>query len=380
MPGAIDDEGIADDGIAAAVEGRTGGNRRRIVGRVVLLLAFAVSLYLVAPGLLALFGSVPRLRDVFPAWFVAIAVLEALAFVCIWELTRVALRTKAWFDVACSQLAGNALSRALPGGAATGGPLQLQMLVRAGYDVADTTTALTAVGILSTACLFVLPIVAIVPMLFGLAVDSRLLRGAVLGAAIGAFLIASGSVLLTSDRVMRGVGHAIDAVRNRYRRLRHRPPHEGSMADRVVASRDFVRDALSSDWKRALPAAFGNQVFDFLALYTSLLAVGAYPDPTLVLLAYVAGAALAMIPITPGGLGFVEAGLTGVLTIAGVSPDHAVLAVLLYRLFSYWIPLPAGVAASTAFSRRHRGDRGRPGDGTQPVRAPRSGSPASSSP
>jgi membrane protein YqaA with SNARE-associated domain len=35
-------------------------------------------------------------------------------------------------------------------------------------------------------------------------------------------------------------------------------------------------------------------------------------------------------------------------------PDHAVLAVLLYRLFSYWLPLPAGLVASILFRRRHR--------------------------
>ena len=85
----------------------------------------------------------------------------------------------------------------------------------------------------------------------------------------------------------------------------------------------------------------------------SLLAVGAHVNVVVVLLAYVAAAALAMIPFTPGGLGFVEAGLTGVLTLAGVSPDHAVVATLLYRLFSYWLPLPAGVVASVLFSRRH---------------------------
>ncbi len=88
-------------------------------------------------------------------------------------------------------------------------------------------------------------------------------------------------------------------------------------------------------------------------MYLSLLAVGSRVDPVLVLLAFVAGSALAMIPITPGGLGFVEAGLTGVLTLAGVTPEHAVLATLLYRLFSYWLPLPAGLVASILFRRRH---------------------------
>src|SRR3954464_1586686 len=94
-----------DDGTSAAVPApRARSNRRRTIGRIVLLLVFAVSLYLVAPGLLALFGAVPQLRDVFPAWFLAVGVLEGLAFGSIWELTRVALKTRLWFDVVCSQL------------------------------------------------------------------------------------------------------------------------------------------------------------------------------------------------------------------------------------------------------------------------------------
>jgi uncharacterized membrane protein YbhN (UPF0104 family) len=42
-----------------------------------------------------------------------------------------------------------------------------------------------------------------------------------------------------------------------------------------------------------------------------------------------------------------------VLAAAGVSPEHAVLGTLLYRVFSYWLPLPAGIVASTLFTRRH---------------------------
>jgi uncharacterized protein (TIRG00374 family) len=61
---------------------------------------------------------------------------------------------------------------------------------------------------------------------------------------------------------------------------------------------------------------------------------------------------LGMIPITPGGLGFVEAGLTATLTLAGVSASDAVLATLAYRLVSYWLPLPAGLLAATLHRRR----------------------------
>jgi len=325
--------------------------RRRMILRVLMLLVTGFAFYLVLPGLIVMFGSLPQLGAVFPAWFVPIFVLEAAAFGCIWLLMRIALDTDRWFDVACAQLTGNALSRALPGGAATGGATMYQMLTRSGFDRATASTALTAVGLLSTATLFVLPVLALPAILFGLAVSSELLQGAILGGVLGIFLLTGASILLVSDRLVRSVGRLLDWIMLRV--LRRDPP-DPTLASRLVESRDFVRSALSESWKRAVPAALGNQLFDFLALYVSLLAVGSRVDPVLVLLAFVAGSALAMIPITPGGLGFVEAGLTGVLALAGVTAEHAVLATLIYRLFSYWIPLPAGLVASFLFRRRHR--------------------------
>jgi uncharacterized protein (TIRG00374 family) len=330
---------------------RPAPSRARVVMRLLVLVVTGIALYLVLPGLIAMFGSLPQLEAVFPAWFVPIFVLEAAAFWCIWALMRIALHTDNWFDVACAQLTGNALSRALPGGAATGGATMYQMLSRSGFDKATASTALTAVGLLSTATLFVLPVLALPAIIFGLAVSSELLQGAILGGVLGIFLLTGASILLISDRVVRGVGHGLDWF---VQRVLRRSAPVPSMAQRLVVSRDFVRSALAESWKQAVPAALGNQLFDFLALYVSLLAVGSHVDPVLVLLAFVAGSALAMIPITPGGLGFVEAGLTGVLSLAGVTPEHAVLAVLLYRLFSYWLPLPAGLVASILFRRRHR--------------------------
>lgn len=50
-----------------------------------------------------------------------------------------------------------------------------------------------------------------------------------------------------------------------------------------------------------------------------------------------------LIPISPGGLGLVEAGMAGTFTALGVSGSVAVTAVLGYRIFSYWLPLLAGV-------------------------------------
>jgi hypothetical protein len=109
---------------------------------------------------------------------------------------------------------------------------------------------------------------------------------------------------------------------------------------------------LGGRWKVGVAAAAANTGFDYLALLFALRAVGADPRPSLVVLAYTAAELLALLPFTPGGLGFVEAGLVGTLTLAGVPGSDALAATLLYRLASYWLPIPAGGVAYLLF--RHR--------------------------
>ena len=96
-------------------------------------------------------------------------------------------------------------------------------------------------------------------------------------------------------------------------------------------------------------------LLDFLCLLAALLAVGSHPPLALTLLAYVAAQLLSQIPITPGGLGVVEAGLTGTLALAGVGVADAAVATLAYRLASYWLPLPLGLAAWIVHRGRYGG-------------------------
>jgi uncharacterized protein (TIRG00374 family) len=63
---------------------------------------------------------------------------------------------------------------------------------------------------------------------------------------------------------------------------------------------------------------------------------------------------LGRIPFTPGGLGFVEAGLTGTLILTGLSAGDAATATLAYRLVSYWLPIPLGAIAYGAHRVRMR--------------------------
>ena len=86
-------------------------------------------------------------------------------------------------------------------------------------------------------------------------------------------------------------------------------------------------------------------MLDYAALVAALHAVDAAVRPSLVLVAYVVSLALGLVPLTPGGLGFVETGLTTLLVLAGAATDQAVVGTLLYRLASFWLPIPLGALA-----------------------------------
>jgi uncharacterized membrane protein YbhN (UPF0104 family) len=68
---------------------------------------------------------------------------------------------------------------------------------------------------------------------------------------------------------------------------------------------------------------------------------------------YLTGSAIGSIMPTPGGLGAVEAALTAGLTAAGLPGAVAVSAVLLFRLLTFWLPVPFGWAA-LGFLERHQ--------------------------
>jgi glycosyltransferase 2 family protein len=68
---------------------------------------------------------------------------------------------------------------------------------------------------------------------------------------------------------------------------------------------------------------------------------------------YLTGSALGSIIPTPGGLGAVEAALTAGLTATGVPGAVAVSSVLLFRLLTFWLPVPAGWVALHFLERNH---------------------------
>jgi putative heme transporter len=341
------------------------GPLRRWGGRVVALVVTGVGLYVVAPGVLTLLDQWPGLRVVRPWWFVLVALLELCSWASLWVLDAIVLPRVRWQTIASSQLAGNAASCVLPGGSATGSVVQASMLVRAGEQTGTVAGALGAVGLLTTGMLLALPLLTIPAVIIHPPPARQLQLGLVVSVIVALVLVGVGLALLRSTRLIGLVGSAAGQVVHLVRRT----VPAADIREKVIAQRDAVAAAFEGHWVRALGAAAGNRMFDYAALVASVYAVGGQARPSMVLLAYVLSLALALVPVTPGGLGFVEAGLTSILVLAGVSADAAVLAVLLYRTFQFWLPIPIGALAWAGW---HLHDRHTSGSSTgdEPIASP----------
>jgi uncharacterized protein (TIRG00374 family) len=322
------------------------------VFRGALLLATAISLYLLAPALLSVFSSWPELRHLQPAWLAGALLFEAFSFVSMWELWRIALRTPSWFAVGTAQLAGNSMGSLIPGGSATASAFSYRMLVRAGIDSGSVASGMTASFFATTSAVFALPILVVPALIGGLAAPHGLIQTAWIGAIAFVVIALAGSAALAWDRPLLLVGRAVRSL------LSHTPKRDsvGDLPERLIAQRNAVRSAFGARWYLGLAAAVGKWGFDYLALVCCLAAVGSRPNSSLVLLAYTGASLLKLIPLTPGGLGFVEAGLTGLLALAGVGAQDAVVATLAYRLVGFWLPLPIGGVAYLLFRRRYGAD------------------------
>jgi uncharacterized protein (TIRG00374 family) len=323
---------------------------KRVIGRIVALVVTGVALYVVLPSLTAVFGAWPRLATLSAVWLLAALLAEAASFVCNFGIQRIVLRTKGWFAVVAAGLTGNLVTNVLPGGDAAGAAVQFRMLERAGINPDAAAGGLTASSLLGVGGLLLLPILTLPAVLGGSDVNHALVNTALLGVAGFVVYIGLGILLLDTDRPLRFVGRAAEGIWNKIRR--HHAPLKG-LDDRLLTQRDQIRGALGREWKQVLLLEVGRLGFDFLCLLAALRATGSQPHPWLVLLAYSAAGVIALIPATPGGLGIVEASLSGLLVLAGVSGRSAVLATLAYRLAEYWLPMVAGLVAYWLYRRRY---------------------------
>jgi len=323
----------------------------RLALRGFLLLLGMISIYFFLPTLLDLAEKAPQLEHVKWRWFFLMGLLMTGAFASQWALTRLAVPGVSWFVAATSQLTSNAAVKLIPGGVVAGGAFYFRMLAVSGVPMGTAVTALAAVGILSNLVLLALPAVAVIIAIVSAPIPEGMLPVAIAGTVMFVAMFTAAVVVVRFDRPLEWLGWVVEHVVEWAARLLKKD--WAITADDLINQRNEVVSALGKRWHKALAVAVSNWLLDYATLVVALIAVGADPRPSLVLLAFAGAAVLGMIPITPGGLGFVEAGLVGMLTISGIPAGDALLATLAYRLFQFWLPIPAGLVSYVLFRRRH---------------------------
>jgi len=324
---------------------------RPIVSRIAAVAVGIGLLYFVQRQVVEVFSSADELRHINLAWFLVMGLAEVVSFACMWGLIKQVLPKVPWFVAATSQLVANSVGRVVPAGAAVGGATFYRMLSTSGVQAPQAASAMAATGVLSNAFLFAIPAVAGVLALLGAPVPERLVPAALAGGVFFSVLMLIAVVAVVFTAPLLWVGGAVKRVVELLGHLVRR----GWTFDptRLVDERSRLIEVLGNRWPKAMAAAAGNWAFDYLALIAALYAVGAEPRLRLVLLAYAAAAVLNMVPLTPGGVGFVEVGLYSTLIVTGIGAREAALATVAYRVVSLGLPVLAGPVAWFAFKRRY---------------------------
>src|SRR5207302_5820923 len=139
--------------------------------------------------------------------------------------------------------------------------------------------------------------------------------------------------------------HSVRWLRSVARRV---PVVDEDRLDRIVRRLASRLRTIAADRPlllRSIGWATANWLLDAASLWVFLFAFGYRAGIDGLLVSYGLANVLAAIPVTPGGLGVVEAVLTASLVGFGATHGAAVLGVISYRLVNFWLPIPLGAAA-----------------------------------
>lgn len=321
---------------------------------VVAAVAILAASVLIARQWPALREGLSDLRQVRLSWIRLAIYAEALSLVAFAYVQRQLLRaggiTLGLASIVEISIAGNGLRISLPGGAAWSASFTFDQLQRRGASRVLAVYVVAVAWLMSSLSLVVMFVGSV------FAGGSRGLAGGLhpLAGLAGAVLV----VGMGGAAVMRRSA----TVREAARRCVNGLPRLGRWGDRMqgwILLADPRHSGVTFNTRlygSAFAWALVNWAADCGCLLVCVVGVTGHAHWQGVLLAYVLAQLGASLPITPGGLGVVEGALTLTLVSTGVSTPHAVAAVLLYRILSYWILVPIGWAMWGAlFVQQRRG-------------------------
>jgi putative heme transporter len=318
--------------------------RGRVVASIFFVVGVVVFMYFGLPKLVGLGDTIKRLREGNAWWLGLAALLESLSFCGYVALFRAVFVEKAsritWRASYEITMAGLAATRLFAAAGAGGIALTAWALRRSGMEPRLVASRM----------------VAFMALLYGVYMCSLVIDG--LGLYFGLWPGPAPFAITVLPAIFGGVVIlvflAISAVPDDFDRLVASHSAGLGWRGRVARRLATVPSAAASGVRTGIqlmrtrnPGLLGAVAwwgFDIATLWACFHAFGASPPKGVIVMAYFVGWIANTLPL-PGGIGGVEGGMIGAFTAFNVSVQSAVVAVLAYRAFSFWLPtLPGGVA------------------------------------
>ncbi len=284
---------------------------------------FAVFIYVIAPQFGSFKQAFSSIHINHPIWLIPLAVASLCTYfftgAIYASLAQVPLKIR---EAALVQLAASFMSKILPGGIG-GTSLNVKYLTRSGMDATDTSAVIATQSVIGFG-MFAVPLVVFL-ILNGQGVSQIFhIKPNVKYFIIGIIVATILAVLLVAIRKLR-----VFAAKKLYEFIE-------SIRNITTPGRELGLASLAS---LAVTLAYVACLFAAFRAFDIPLGISA------AILVY-ASAVIARSAIpTPGGLGPLEAAMIGAMIGLGISKELALSAVILYRLATFWLPIPFSILA-----------------------------------
>jgi uncharacterized protein (TIRG00374 family) len=242
-----------------------------------------------------------------------------------------------------------------PGGPAVGMGLSYAMLRGWGFRGRAVTIAVTVVTVWNQFMVFGTPIVALAWLTASGGSHPLLQTASFIGLAIFVAIVVGFAVGLSSAALAKRIGDFAARTASRGLKLIRRQPVKWSGIS-FVRFRAEAIGLIRRRWHVLTLATLVGHLSVYLVLLVALRAFGVTGGEVSLAESFAAWAlarVIGSIPITPGGFGLVELGLTGALVAFGGPEAEVVAAVLVYRFLTVAPPLVLGVVFGATWRRYH---------------------------
>jgi uncharacterized protein (TIRG00374 family) len=305
----------------------------------------------------AIFGfAFPKLADYSQVWDEIAAMswfeLATLAFVSVWNIVTY------WFVMMASLPGSNvwqamkvnqistAVANTMPGGGAIGIGITYGMYTAYGFSKSEIALSVLVSGIWNNFVKLGMPVLALALLATQGDAGAASLTASLAGVGVLAGAVCLFALVLKSDHLARRIGQRLGIILSFFRRLVRKPPVT-TMGDSVAGFRRDAIGLIRRRWIWLSLATLVSHLSLYLVLLLALRHVGVSESQVSwaeVLAAFAFVRLISALPITPGGLGVVELGLTAALISAGGNEAEVAASVLVYRALTYLLPIPIGMA------------------------------------